>query len=109
MTFSFIDDLIFVMGGRQAEKPDLRFDAIVALDTRLNRWLTLGGAPKHLTDYHCVLVPPKTSSKDFREHLKNHGDQRACTTTIESLTRNPDNKCYSQGDVAMLQVHVSHS
>ncbi|XP_064484982.1 uncharacterized protein LOC135397356 isoform X2 [Ornithodoros turicata] len=103
------DGLIFVMGGRQAEKPDLRFDNILTYDTRLNRWATLGGAPKHLTDYNCVLIPPKQPSRNFRERLASRADHRPCTrSTVKSMEYSDDNKSYSHGDVAMLQMHMAH-
>lgn len=100
------DGLIFLMGGRQAEKPDLQFDHILAYDTRLNRWTTLGDIPKHLTDYNCVLIPPKRPSRNLRELLTGRTDQRPCTrSTVKSMELS--NESHSHGDVAMLQMHMA--
>lgn len=97
------DGVIFIVGGRQAEKPDFHFDTMLAYDTKLNEWTSLGNVPQNVRDYHCVLAPTEKPSHSFRELLTSRGDHRAASAMAGKfpLAAPPDIKSYSQGDVAV--------
>lgn len=97
------DGVIFILGGRQAEKPDFHFDTMLAYDTKLNEWASLGNVPRNVTDYHCVLAPTGKPSRSFRDLLTSRGDHRPASAMAGKfpLEAPPDIKSYSQGDVAV--------
>ncbi|CAN7999601.1 unnamed protein product [Ixodes pacificus] len=96
------DGLVFVLGGKQAEKPECRFDSILAFDTRQDQWFCLGNVPKNLSDYHCVLVPPRRPYENLRQLLTSRGDHTLAYKITDKLSNvAADGKSYSQGDVAL--------
>ncbi|XP_040062720.1 kelch-like protein 17 [Ixodes scapularis] len=96
------DGLVFVLGGKQAEKPECRFDSILAFDTRQDQWFCLGNVPKNLSDYHCVLVPPRRPYENLRQLLTSRGDHTLAYKITDKLSNvAADVKSYSQGDVAL--------
>lgn len=101
------DGVIFIIGGRQAERPDFHFDNILAYDTKANKWILLGNLPRSLVDYHCVLAPPEESSESLREILTSRGDHRSTSKVAEKFrVTAPDVKSYSQGDIAVVRQYT---
>ncbi|XP_065287485.1 uncharacterized protein [Dermacentor albipictus] len=101
------DGVIFIIGGRQAERPDFHFDNILAYDTKVNKWFLLGNLPRSLVDYHCVLAPPEESSESLREILTSRGDHRSTNKVAEKFrVTAPDVKSYSQGDIAVVRQYT---